>query len=185
MPKVGVESIRRKALVNAAIAEVGAHGIEVSVARIARRAGMSPALAHHYFGGKADMLEAALRAILSDYGGAVRGRLEQGGDRVAAIVGTSFGPESFRSDVIGAWLTFYLLARRNETAGRLLRVYQARLRSNLRHALRLRGHAAPVAMAERLAALIDGLYLRAALGGAFDGREAAAQVMAALEDTEV
>ncbi len=42
------------------------------------------------------------------------------------------------------------------------RVYQARIRANLRHALRPRT-ADPAGAAETLAALIDGLYIRAAL----------------------
>jgi TetR/AcrR family transcriptional regulator, transcriptional repressor of bet genes len=59
-------------------------------------------------------------------------------------------------------MTFYVLAQTNAEALRLWRIYQRRLRSNLRHALR------PVARdpdgaAVTLAALIDGLYLRSAL----------------------
>lgn len=53
VPKVGMEPIRRSALVQATIAEIGAAGsLDVTVGQIARRAGMSTALAHHYFGGK-------------------------------------------------------------------------------------------------------------------------------------
>ena len=53
MPKLGAEPIRKAALINATIFEVGRAGsLDVTVAQIARRAGMSPALAHHYFGSK-------------------------------------------------------------------------------------------------------------------------------------
>ena len=53
MPKVGMEPIRRKALVDATIVEIGRMGsLDVTVSQIAKRAGMSSALAHHYFGGK-------------------------------------------------------------------------------------------------------------------------------------
>ena len=48
MPKLGMEPIRREALVKATIAEIGAAGsLDVTVSQIARRAGMSSALAHH------------------------------------------------------------------------------------------------------------------------------------------
>ena len=68
MPKVGMEPIRRDALVRATIAEIGAAGsLDVTVSRIAKRAGMSSALAHHYFGGKDQIFEAAMRQILRDY----------------------------------------------------------------------------------------------------------------------
>ena len=56
MPKVGVEPIRKAALVNATIAEVGRAGsLDVTVSQIAKRAGMSSALAHHYFGAKDEL----------------------------------------------------------------------------------------------------------------------------------
>ncbi|MDG1319155.1 MAG: TetR family transcriptional regulator, partial [Paracoccaceae bacterium] len=51
MPKVGMEPIRRAALVKATIAEIGEAGtLDVTVSQIAKRAGMSSGLAHHYFG---------------------------------------------------------------------------------------------------------------------------------------
>ena len=76
MPKVGMEAPRRAALVQATVAEVGAAGsLDVSVAQIARRAGMSSALAHHYFGSKQRIFSAAMRYILTAYGNSVRARL--------------------------------------------------------------------------------------------------------------
>ena len=72
MPKIGAEPIRKAALINATIFEIGRAGsLDVTVAQIARRAGMSPALAHHYFGSKSQMLTAAMRHILSVYGAGV------------------------------------------------------------------------------------------------------------------
>ena len=59
-------------------------------------------------------------------------------------------------------MTFYVLAQTNPEALRLWQIYQARMRSNLTHALR--SYAVdPVQAARTLAALIDGLYIRAAL----------------------
>ena len=55
-----MEPLRRHALVRATVAEIASAGMrDVTVAGIARRAGMSPALAHHYFGSKDRMLDAA------------------------------------------------------------------------------------------------------------------------------
>ncbi len=46
MPKLGMEPIRKEALVKATIVEIGRTGsLDVTVSQIARRAGMSPALA--------------------------------------------------------------------------------------------------------------------------------------------
>ncbi|WP_102108793.1 choline-binding transcriptional repressor BetI [Oceaniglobus roseus] len=180
MPKLGMEPIRRDALVKATIAEIGRTGsLDVTVGQIARRAGMSSALAHHYFGGKDQIFLAAMRHILRDYGRAVRAALtgaKHPRDRLERIVRASFEAGNFRGEVVNAWLTFYVQAQTVPEAGRLLSVYQRRLRSNLTHALRPLA-AEPVRVADLLGALIDGLYIRAALGGGLSGAEAAAQVL--------
>lgn len=166
MPKVGMEPIRRSALVEATIEEIGAaHSLDVTVGQIARRAGMSTALAHHYFGGKDQIFLAAMRYILSAYGAEVRARLAEARsprDRAAAIIIASFDETCFAPATVNAWMTLYAAAPTNAETRRLLRLYQRRLRSNLTHALRPIS-ATPEADAETLAALIDGLYLRAAL----------------------
>lgn len=183
MPKLGMEPIRRASLIKATIAEIGHVGhLEVTVSRIAKRAGMSSALAHHYFGSKDAMFLAAMRHVLSLYGAEVRGALTAaGGDpraRLTAIVRTSFSPANFRREVVAAWMNFYVLAQTQPEAGRLLRVYQARLVSNLRHALRPAFGSRADATARAVAAMIDGVYLRAALaGGATDGSQAAQEVL--------
>lgn len=169
MPKLGMEPIRKAALVKATITEIGRAGsLDVTVGQIARRAGMSTALAHHYFGGKEDMFLAAMRHVLTLYGAEVRGALALARSpeaRIDAILVASFSPTNFRREVVGAWLNFYVLAQTVPAARRLLGVYQRRLRSNLTHALRdLAGQGAP-ALADTLGALIDGLYLREALAG--------------------
>ena len=165
MPRSGAEPIRRAALINAAIRTVGrARSLDVTVAQIAAEAGVSSALAHHYFGSKERLFLAAMRHILKGYGAAVRLALAEGPDRLAAILRASFAPEQLAPETVAAWLNFYALAQVSPEAARLLRVYHARLRSNLRVALAGRVPK-PAAEAELLGALIDGLYLRAALAG--------------------
>ena len=73
MPKIGMEPIRRAALVEATIAEIGAAGsLDVTVSKIAKRAGMSSALAHHYFGGKEQIFVAAMRYTMGVYAAEVQ-----------------------------------------------------------------------------------------------------------------
>lgn len=166
MPKVGMEPIRRAALMEAAIAEIGAAGsLDVTVGQIAKRAGMSSALAHHYFGGKDQIFVAAMRQILRDYSAIVRREFAGAHDpaaRVRAIIRANFASECFDPATVSAWMTFYGQAQTNPDALRLLRLYQRRLRSNLTHALRPLCDA-PQEAADMVAALIDGLYIRAAL----------------------
>ena len=92
-------------------------------------------------------------------------------------------PGSFRREVIGAWLNFYVLAQTVPEAQRLLSVYQRRLRSNLIHGLKPLVGGRAQAVADGTGAMIDGVYIRQALGGsgAADGSAAAATVMAYVE----
>ena len=167
MPKIGMEPIRRTALVEATISEIGARGsLDVTVAQIARRAGMSSALAHHYFGSKEQMFAAAMRHILKLYGAEVRGALimaKSPRDRIEAIIRASFTPSQFRPEMVSAWLNFYVQAQRSDEALRLLHIYQRRLRSNLHDAFRRLDPAQSRTLTRGLAAMIDGLYIRQAL----------------------
>ena len=186
MPKLGMEPIRKAALVKATIVEIGRAGsLDVTVSQIAKRAGMSSALAHHYFGSKEEIFLAAMRHILTLYGAEVRGALaaaEGPEGRLRAVLTASFSPGNFRREAVGAWLNFWMLAQTVPQAKRLLAIYQGRLRSNLTLALRpLAGDRAP-AIAEGLGALIDGLYLREVLkSGAPDGAAAAALALRHLD----
>ncbi|MCX7286306.1 MAG: transcriptional regulator BetI [Rhodobacterales bacterium] len=178
MPKLGMEPIRKEALVKAAIVEIGRTGsLDVTVSQIARRAGMSSALAHHYFGSKEDMFLAAMRHVMTLYGAEVRGALaaaEGPEGRIRAILRASFSPGNFRREAVGAWLTFWVLAQSVPQAKRLLAIYQGRLRSNLVSALRPLAGRRSDEIAESLGALIDGLYLREVLkSGLPDGTAAA------------
>ena len=177
MPKLGMEPIRKEALVKATIVEIGRTGsLDVTVSQIAKRAGMSSALAHHYFGSKEEMFLAAMRHILTLYGAEVRGALAAASDpeaRLRAILHASFSPGNFRREAVSAWLNFWVLAQTVPQARRLLAVYQRRLRSNLLACLRPLAGARAESIADGLGALIDGLYLREVLkSGAPDPRAA-------------
>ena len=186
MQKLGMEPIRKAALVKATITEIGRVGsLDVTVTQIAKRAGMSSALAHHYFGSKEDMFLAAMRHILTLYGTEVRGALvlaDGPKSRVRAVLAASFSPANFRREAVGAWLNFWVLAQSVPEAKRLLAVYQRRLRSNLLAGLRPLAGGRADALADGLGALIDGLYLREVLkSGAPDGAAAVATALAYLE----
>jgi len=166
MPKLGMEPLRRAALVDATIAEIGAQGsLNVTVGQIAKRAGMSTALAHHYFGGKEQIFNAAMRQILTAFRREVIDGLRAAQSpkaRAVALIQASFADTCFAPATVSAWMTLYASAQTSAETARLLHLYQRRLHSNLLHALK--GFSLqPEADAQMLAALIDGLYLRAAL----------------------
>ncbi|MGB7286825.1 MAG: transcriptional regulator BetI [Salaquimonas sp.] len=168
MPRIGAEPERRKALIHAAIEMIGEQGsLDVSVKDIAKQAGMSSALAFHYFGGKDEIIIETMRHLLRAFStSAVESMAEANspGDRVDAIIVTSFSPEQFDRKTIAAWLVFYLKAYSSDEAARLLNVYTRRLNSNLVFNLTaIVDRSDALQIADGLGALIDGLYIRQAL----------------------
>ncbi len=164
---MGVQATRKMQLVTAAIEEIGAHGtLDVTVSQIAKRAGVSPALAFHYFGDKNQLFLSAMRHILRNYGAEVRAHLSDARGpraRLDAILQANFASSNFERHVISAWLIFYVTALRLPAAEKLLQVYKRRLRSNLLFDLRQLSRR-PEQIADGLGAMIDGIYIRHALG---------------------
>ena len=116
MPRIGMKKLRRKAIIDAAILTIGERGsLEVTMSEIAGRAGVSPALAHHYFGAKEDLLHATMRQLLTDLGhdcvralaAAVTPR-----ERVSAVIAVNFSAAQFRQEIVHAWLAFYVQAQK-------------------------------------------------------------------------
>lgn len=168
MPKIGMETIRKKELIAAAISAIHARGsLDVTIRDIAARAGVSQGLAHHYFGSKDRLIVSAMRHLLAQYSVQVRRRLKRARnarERISAIIRASLGDDQFHPEVVSTWLVLYIHAQESADARKLLALYTRRLRSNLVHALRplVSGRAAMIA--EGIGALIDGIYIRHALG---------------------
>jgi TetR/AcrR family transcriptional regulator, transcriptional repressor of bet genes len=182
MPRIGMEPVRRKALIAAAIDAIHDRGMaQVTMSEIARRAGVSAALAHHYFGGKDQLLLATMRHLLAELGEEVQGRLAAARtpqERISAIIRGNFAEDQFRPAVISAWLAFYVQAQSDDEARRLLRIYRRRLESNLLYALRdLVTRSRAGAVAEMAAALIDGLWIRRSLADTDPDPEGAARLV--------
>jgi len=169
MPKVGMEPVRRKALVDAALHVIGDQGtLSVTMSDIARQAGVSAALAHHYFGSKEQLLVETVRSLLKQLRDDTVTELRAAAtprDRLSAIVRVSFQADQFAPETIAAWLAFYSEAQRSEETRRFLVIYARRLHSNLVANLKQLCVADDAQrIAEGTAAMIDGLYIRRALG---------------------
>lgn len=169
MPRIGAEPARRRDLINAALNVIGETGsLDVSVKKIANKAGMSSALAFHYFGGKNEIVSETMRFLLRELTASLRAELRGKTDpraRLFAIVEANFSASQFKRKTIAAWLVFYVHAYSSKSAARLLNIYSKRLESNLVHAYR-RAMTCPDqarAAAETTAALIDGIFIRHAL----------------------
>lgn len=184
MPKIGMEPVRRRALIDATISAIGERGsLDVTMSDIAGRAGVSSALAHHYFGAKEELLQATMRHLLAELNADTRAALATAVTpraRISAVVAVNFSETQFQPQTIAAWLAFYVNAQESEGLRRLLRIYARRLHSNLMSGLAaVLPRAEADRMAEAVAAMIDGLYIRRALK---DGVPNAASAIALVED---
>ncbi len=147
------------------LAEVGYVGS--TLAQIAQRAGVSPGLVGHYFGDKDGLLEAAFRTLARRIGERVGERFKLARTprgRVQAVIDANLAPEEFDQRTGTAWLAFWGQVLHVKGLKRVQAVYQRRMLSNLRHALkRLLPADEARSLASMIAAMIDGVWLRAAL----------------------
>ena len=162
------EEARRQQLIEVTIdslAQVGYVGS--TLAQIAQRAGVSPGLVAHYFGDKDGLLEATFRSLAKGIGVRVRERFRLARTprgRVQAVIDTNLAPEEFDQRTGTAWLAFWGQVLHVKGLKRVQTVYQRRMLSNLRHALkRLLPPDEARSLAAMIAAMIDGVWLRAAL----------------------
>jgi len=167
-PRDEAEDARRVQLIEVTIdslAEVGFVG--TTLAEIAGRAGVSPGLVSHYFGDKDGLLEAAFRTLARVVAVRMRERFALAPSpraRVQAVIDANLGPENFDRRTGNAWLAFWGQVLHFEGLKRVQTAYQRRMLSNLRSDLRriIPGEAAR-SLAAMIAAMIDGVWLRAAL----------------------
>ncbi len=164
---------RRDQLLKAALAALAETGIEqFTMAEVARRADVSPALVVHYFGDRDRLIEATFRQLVERVTTRPIHALATGGEtpeeRLRAFVLAHLNPNELSSEASRAWLSFWGLALYTPALARLQRVHQERMVSNLKHELRALVKPDQVSrIAETIAALIDGFWLRAALAGAW------------------
>jgi TetR/AcrR family transcriptional regulator, transcriptional repressor of bet genes len=167
MPKLGMEEIRRRQLIEATIASIHEVGLaESSLSRISARAGVSTGTVHHYFEDKAELLESTLRALGTNLRRSVARRLDAArtpAQRLMAVIDGNIGADQFTPAGVSAWLAFWAQVPTHPRLARVQNVVISRLHDNLVHALRLLGRRDAHEIASVTEALIDGLWLRAAL----------------------
>ena len=167
VPKLGMEGLRRRQLIEATIASIHEVGLaESSLSRISARAGVSTGIVHHYFQDKAELLESTLRTLGTGLRHAVVRRLNLAktpAQRLLAVIEGNIGADQFTPEGVSAWLAFWAQVPTHPRLARVQNVIISRLHDNLVHALRLLGRRDAEDIASVTEALIDGLWLRAAL----------------------
>ena len=133
----GMAETRRRALIGAALREISDRGsLDVTVAQIASRAGVSSALAHHYFGAKDDLILATMRHLLAEFGAGVVASLRRADEPARPALGdhraAASAPSSSTAPPSAPGSPSTPGRSRSPGAARLLRVYQRRLHSQPR-----------------------------------------------------
>lgn len=172
MPKLGMRPVRRAQLIEATLHVIDRVGLaHATMAEIAKEAGTSTGIVSHYFGDKMGLIQATMRWLLRDLfdtmrasRAALRGSPPE--TRLRAMIDANFDTRQISSAARKTWLSFWSSSMHEPALRRLQRINRRRLQSNLccvfNEALPI-GQARNAAMG--LLAMIDGLWLRAALSG--------------------
>lgn len=168
VPRDEVEEARTRQLIEVTIdslAEVGFVGS--TLAQIASRAGVSPGLVAHYFGDKDGLLEATFRTLSRRINERMKLRSSAAHTprgRIQAVIDANLAAEEFDKRTGTAWLAFWGQVLHLHGLKRVQTAYQRRMLSNLAYALRKLVPATEArSLAAMIAAMIDGVWLRAAL----------------------
>lgn len=178
MPKVGMEPIRRRQIIDAVMDCIHTDGLEhASLKAIAKSAGVAPSLILHYFGDKNAVLAAVYRDLYVRLGAATRVRRKEAKDpaaRLQAILEAQVSAEMIAPRVVSTWFAISALARNTPGLARLERINTKRLTSNIVFELRSLGfsRAEAHAVSSEFLALIYGLWNLLAHGSLVDSRDA-------------
>lgn len=168
MPKVGMETVRRRQMVNAALELIHQHGAAgTSVSQISARAGLANGMVHHYFVNKDALLEAALVELTKriyvqvfEFLGRARTPIE----RVIAFVEGNLSSLSFTPENVAGWLAFWALVPHSPPLQRIHNIVARRTQSTIFHALaKTFPRDEALRHAKAITLFVDALWLRAAV----------------------
>ena len=173
---------RRADLIEATATVLAEQGLAgTNVRAICARAGVSPGLLRHYFGGIDDLVAATYEAT-SDrmdaiFAGAVEGAGADPRARLLAYLTASFRSPVTDPELLGAWTAFWALARSDARMADIHAKSYAGYRARLCELLITCGTADAERLAIMLTAMVDGLWLELSLDAESFGVEAAVQMV--------
>lgn len=183
MPKVGIEPVRKKQLIEATLISISEYGLRgTTINTISRIAGMSSGIISHYFGGKQGLIEATIRYLLEQLKVTLLERVSRSGatprERLLMIVEANFTHVQQSDAATRTWLSFWAQAMHDKELAKLQKINNLRLLSNLRYSYKqLMPPEKAVDAAKMTAAMIDGFWLRSALSDVSDSDFKEAEVL--------
>lgn len=164
MPKVGMEPVRRRQVIDATMECIHKEGMaRTSLQRIARYAGITSGLILHYFDGKEGLFEAVYRDLYQRLATETMSRLQQAKmpqEKLFAILEAQVCNEMVHPRMVATWFAICAKASEKPALARLERINSKRLVSNLVYILKSSGleHIEATEIAEELLAMIYGLW---------------------------
>lgn len=173
---------RRADLIEATAACLAEHGLAgTNVRAICAKAGVSPGLLRHYFGGIDDLVAETYQATSDRMDAIFAAAVENaGGDpraRLTTYLTASFRPPVTDPELLGAWTAFWALARSDARMAAIHAESYAGYRARLGELLTACGAADSERLAIMLTAMVDGLWLELSLDAGSFGAEAAVQMV--------
>ena len=166
-------AVRRRALIEATARCLAERGhAATSVREVCARAGVSPGLVRHYFGGIDTLIAETYRSIGSHVAETLAVALDAAEStpeaRLRAFIDASFRPPVLDPDLLSLWLSFWALVRRDEAIRRIHRdvyaAYRQRLEGLIVAAAQARSRRIDAALAAlAFTAMLDGLWLELCL----------------------
>lgn len=140
MPKLGMEPIRRKQLIEATYEVLRREGFaNTTLAKIAAEAGLATSIITHYFSTKSALIEATMRdqvASLLREASIRRAAAKSKVEEIIAIVDANFAPSQCSPRAVAAWLYFWGEVPYNPTFARIQQICDRRLLKYLQNSLK-------------------------------------------------
>ena len=168
MPKIGMEPIRRRQIIDATMASIHHDGLgKTTIQGIAKRAGVASGLVLHYFTDKEQLFEAVYRDLykrLSEETALQSKKAKSSKEKLMAILNAQVAGDLVAPEIVSTWFALGAKATKTPRLARLERANSARLSSNLIHLLSSMGLSRIQAkeLSEELVALIYGLWCQLA-----------------------
>lgn len=181
--------VRRAEMMRAAAACLAEDGVGAATVRaVAARAGVTPGLIRHHFGGIDGLIAATYRHVGATVSEAIDAALAtapaEPRARLTAFVQASFAPPLLDGDLLATWLAFWGRVRRDPEIralhGEIYSAYRARLAGMLAAAAGRPIDADRAALA--LTALLDGLWLELCLDPSTFSAEEAVRIVEGFVD---
>lgn len=164
MPKIGMEPIRRRQVIDATMESIHEDGIaHTSLKRIAARAEITPGLILHYFKDKEGLYEAVYRDLYKRLADETVLRLKRAHspiERLFAVLEAQVCDEMIEPKIVSTWFALGAKATADPALARMEHINSRRMTSNLVHILKGIGlpHREASDVAEELLAMIYGIW---------------------------